>query len=89
MPRMPYLAATSGCRRHRPLAIGSAGVRVLATSSSTGAIIRHGPHHSAQKSTSTGQDLSTSSLKVASVTQDVFAHGGRSTQAAHFDKDRC
>src|SRR3954463_7831104 len=40
-----------------------------AISSRTGATILHGPHHSAQKSTSTGLSLpSTSSAKVASVT---------------------
>jgi hypothetical protein len=37
--------------------------------SSTGATARHGPHHGAQKSTSTGTpDSSTSALKLASVT---------------------
>src|SRR3954468_16806461 len=40
-----------------------------AISSSTGATILHGPHHSAQKSTSTGLALpSTSLAKLASVT---------------------
>src|ERR671927_1533911 len=40
-----------------------------AISSSTGATILHGPHHSAQKSTSTGLSLpSTSLAKLASVT---------------------
>src|SRR6478735_8289263 len=42
---------------------------VPAISSSTGEIILHGPHHSAQKSTRTGfSDISTSSVNVASVT---------------------
>lgn len=41
----------------------------FASSSMSGAIIRHGPHHGAQKSTRTGiGDLSTTSSKVASVT---------------------
>src|SRR5215210_1236149 len=44
-----------------------------AISSSTGATILHGPHHSAQKSTSTGLSLpSTSSAKFASVTVTVL-----------------
>src|SRR3712207_8657948 len=44
-----------------------------AISSRTGATILHGPHHSAQKSTSTGLSLpSTSSAKVASVTVTVL-----------------
>src|SRR3984893_7337842 len=43
-----------------------------AISSSAGAIIRHGPHHSAQKSTTTGSaDLSTSASKSASDTLDT------------------
>ena len=41
----------------------------VATSSTIGAIWRQGPHHSAQKSMTTGtSDLRTSSSKVASVT---------------------
>src|SRR6202012_1659769 len=40
----------------------------LAISSTTGPTIRHGPHHSAQKSTKTGlSDLRTNSSKFASV----------------------
>src|SRR4051812_12425573 len=47
----------------------SSSARSAAISRSTGAIMRHGPHHSAQKSTSTGLSLpSTTSAKVASVT---------------------
>src|SRR5438067_3481424 len=43
-----------------------------AISSSTGATMRHGPHHSAQKSTRTGRSLaSTSASKSASVTACV------------------
>src|SRR3954447_25044504 len=46
----------------------------VAISSSTGATILHGPHHSAQKSTSTGLSLpSTSVSNVASVTVLVAA----------------
>src|SRR6201996_8502490 len=47
-----------------------------ASSSSAGAIILHGPHHSAQKSTSTGPFLlasTTSVAKLLSVTATVFA----------------
>src|SRR3954469_9426556 len=48
-----------------------------AISSSTGATILHGPHHSAQKSTSTGLSLcSTSLANVASVTVLVLAPTG-------------
>src|SRR5687767_10606083 len=46
----------------------------VASSSSTGAIILHGPHHSAQKSTSTGtEDLTTSSPKFVCVRVTIFA----------------
>src|SRR4051795_13225935 len=45
----------------------------FAISSSTGAHILHGPHHSAQKSTSTGLSLpSTSVLKLSSLTGRVL-----------------
>src|SRR5580765_7682443 len=45
-----------------------------AISSRAGAIWRHGPHHAAQKSTSTGTgDSSTSWWKLPSVTATVFA----------------
>src|SRR6476660_6992784 len=48
-------------------------------SSSTGATILHGPHHSAQKSTSTGLSLpSTSLAKLVSVTVTVLPAIGRS-----------
>ena len=40
----------------------------VATASTCGAIMRHGPHHSAQKSTSTGvDDFSTACWKLSSV----------------------
>src|SRR6476659_4758203 len=46
--------------------------RSLAISSSAGAICRQGPHHSAQKSTTTGvDDFNTSASKVSSETVAV------------------
>src|SRR3954451_10673077 len=55
------------------LAMVSLSACSAAISSSTGATILHGPHHSAQKSTSTGLSLpSTSLAKLASVTVTVF-----------------
>src|SRR4051794_14057729 len=49
-----------------------------AISSSTGATILHGPHHSAQKSTRTGLSLpSTWSAKLVSVTVTVLPAMGR------------
>src|SRR3982750_3810105 len=54
-------------------AIVSLSLCSAAISSSTGATILHGPHHSAQKSTSTGLSLPRTSLaKLASVTVTVL-----------------
>src|SRR3954469_8321240 len=62
------------------LAIVSLSPCSFAISSSTGATILHGPHHSAQKSTRTGLSLpSTSSAKVASVTVTVLPAMGVSS----------
>src|SRR6476661_6580412 len=48
--------------------------RSFAISSTTGATIRHGPHHGAQKSTSTGvSDSMTSAWKLLSLTSLMFA----------------
>src|SRR3954452_9177094 len=55
------------------LAIVSLSLCSAAISSSTGATILHGPHYSAQKSTSTGLSLPRTSLaKLASVTVTVL-----------------
>src|SRR4051812_23944737 len=55
------------------LAIVSLSACSAAISSSTGATILHGPHHSAQQSTSTGLSLPRTSLaKLASVTVPVL-----------------
>src|SRR3954453_14774586 len=55
------------------LAIVSLSPSSAASSSSTGAAILHGPHHSAQKSTSTGLSLPRTSLaKLESVTFTVL-----------------
>lgn len=69
MDRIPYLVAMSGLSsvfsfRHRTLP-----AYCFAISSIIGAIMRHGPHHGAQKSTNTGvSQFNTSSVHVASVT---------------------
>src|SRR4249919_232108 len=69
MPRMPYLPGVDGLASMSSLATVILPPYSLATSSSAGANILHGPHHSAQKSTSTGcPDCSTSLSKVASET---------------------
>src|SRR4051794_35847263 len=61
------------------LAIVSLSPCSAAISSRTGATILHGPHHSAQKSTSTGLSLpSTSLAKLVSVTVTVLPAIGRS-----------
>src|SRR5215211_1744333 len=68
---MPYFAAVAGFSSTLSFTILTLPFIVPAISSSAGAIMRHGPHHSAQKSTTTGSVLlSTSVSKVAS---DTFA----------------
>src|SRR5690606_32544051 len=67
MPRTPYFFGVCGFSSMFILAIVTFSPSVLAISSSAGAIILQGPHHSAQKSTSTGlPDFSTSVSKLAS-----------------------
>src|SRR4029450_3498134 len=69
IPRMPYLPGVAGLASMSSLAIVNLPSYVFATSSSTGANILQGPHHSAQKSTRTGfDDLRTSWSKVLSDT---------------------
>ena len=66
---IPYLAAVPGFSSTLSLTILTLSPSDLEISSSAGAIMRHGPHHSAQKSTTTGPlALITSLSNVASVT---------------------
>ena len=68
MPRMPNLGGVCGFSSMLILATLMRSWYSLAISSRIGAIILHGPHHSAQKSSSTGlSDFRTSCEKVASV----------------------
>src|SRR4029077_15144186 len=64
---MPYFAAVSGFSSTLSLTILTLSPSAPEISSSAGAIMRQGPHHSAQKSTTTGaDDFSTSASKLAS-----------------------
>src|ERR1700743_1449619 len=54
MPRTPYFVGTCGFSSMLILAMVILPSSSADNSSSAGAIMRHGPHHSAQKSTSTG-----------------------------------
>src|SRR6201992_2537502 len=54
MPRTPYLVGTCGFSSILILAMVTLSPSSVDNSSSAGAIIRQGPHHSAQKSTRTG-----------------------------------
>src|SRR5581483_1429469 len=54
MPRTPYLVGTCGFSSILILATVTLSPSSAASSSSAGAIMRQGPHHSAQKSTTTG-----------------------------------
>src|ERR1700756_3451367 len=66
---MPYFCATFGFSSTLSFTILTFSPIEPAISSRAGAIMRHGPHHSAQKSTTTGlEDFSTSASKVASET---------------------
>src|SRR4051812_10464616 len=66
---MPYFCATPGFSSTLSLTILTLSPIWPAISSSAGAIMRHGPHHSAQKSTTTGPvALITSASKFASET---------------------
>src|SRR2546421_12434815 len=66
---MPYLAAVCGFSSTLSLTILTLPLSVPAISSSAGAIMRQGPHHSAQKSTTTGPvAFNTSDSKVVSET---------------------
>src|SRR5438093_5968381 len=66
---MPYLVAVAGFSSTLSFTTLILPAIVPAISSSAGAIIRHGPHHSAQKSTTTGSEaFSTSDSNVASDT---------------------
>src|SRR5262249_35195338 len=66
---MPYLAAVCGFSSTLSLTIFTLPLSVPAISSRAGAIIRQGPHHSAQKSTTTGPvAFNTSDSKVVSET---------------------
>ena len=69
MPRTPYCAAVSRLASTSTLQTFNRPSYSSAISSSTGAIILHGPHQLAQKSTRTGSLASkTSALKLASLT---------------------
>src|SRR5581483_4713529 len=66
---MPYLAAVAGFSSTLSLTIVTLPLSVPAISSSAGAICRQGPHHSAQKSTTTGPvAFKTSASKLESET---------------------
>src|SRR5690606_4166147 len=54
MPRTPYLVGTCGFSSMFSLAMITLSPSSVDSSSSAGAIMRQGPHHSAQKSTRTG-----------------------------------
>src|SRR5262245_59907646 len=73
---MPYFAAVAGFSSTLSFTIFTLPFIVPASSSSAGAIILQGPHHSAQKSTTTGWVLvSTSASKSVSETFETpMAH---------------
>src|ERR1700712_2236938 len=67
--RIWYCCAISGLASMSSLAMVTLSPCLAEISSRIGATMRHGPHHSAQKSTMTGlSDIRTSASKLASVT---------------------
>src|SRR6185312_9776495 len=71
--RTPYLTVVDGFSSMFSLTIFTLPASSVESSSRTGEIARHGPHHSAQKSTSTGSlAFRTSSPKLASETWVVM-----------------
>src|ERR1700752_5268865 len=82
--------AVSGLASTSNLAIVSWSARSLAISSRTGATILHGPHQVAQKSTSTGVLLDSTSLEnVSSVTATVELVGGVSARVELLSDGYC
>src|SRR5687768_4507491 len=74
MLRMPYLAAVRGLSSVFSLRNSTLPSYSSASSSTIGATMRQGPHHGAQKSTSTGLSAwRTSSSQLVSVTSAGFA----------------
>src|ERR1700733_9566684 len=62
MPRMPKRAAIAGSSSTLTLAKRARGSSSFAALSKIGAIVRHGPHHGAQKSTISGMSLRSTCL---------------------------
>src|SRR5688572_13477135 len=70
--RTPYLIAVRGFSSILSLAIFTLPPSSMASSARAGAMAWHGPHHSAQKSTTTGEeDFRTSLSNETSVTATV------------------
>src|SRR3546814_8697504 len=70
---MPYLTEMSGLLSTFTLPTTAWPSYSLANSSTMGPTMRHGPHHSAQKSTNTGlSDCSTTSSKLLSVISNAI-----------------
>ena len=75
-PRTPNRAWTDGASSTLTLTSLQRPASSLASSSSKGLIVRHGPHHGAQRSTTTGRGLrSATSTKVASSASTTHARG--------------
>src|SRR2546423_13566833 len=73
IPRTPYFIGVCGFSSILTLATVTLPAMSVANSSRNGPIMRHGPHHSAQKSTTTGPlARSTSASKLLSVTAIGF-----------------
>src|ERR671926_1927073 len=86
MDVMPYLAAVAGLSSTLSLTTSTLPACSAAMSSRIGDSMRHGPHHSAQKSTMTGLPaFRTSASKLASVTSFAVLMGCSPSQTGWLD----
>src|SRR5271163_3215686 len=84
MPRIPKRAAIAGSSSTLTLAKRARGSSSLAARSKIGAIVRHGPHHGAQKSTITGISLRSTCLAKVFVVSGIGSPVNRfALQAPH------
>ncbi|KLD75110.1 hypothetical protein Y886_28865 [Xanthomonas hyacinthi DSM 19077] len=83
MLRMPKRAASAGCASLSSLPRRMRGSNCAAAASNCGAMVRHGPHHGAQKSTSSGMSLG--SAQAAKVS--AFNASGAPTNSARWLRD--
>src|ERR1700730_3835828 len=86
MPRTPYFVGVCGFSSMLTLATVSLPAMSVARSSRKGPIVRQGPHHSAQKSTSTGSLARGTAAAEGAVGEGVRLHSGHPGVEGRKDK---